>query len=203
MTYQQQPGYPVPSPPKKKRTGLAIGISLGVVTLILICCGIMAVNAALSKSTNNLTPETVGTPDTVETQASTQAGLNQAVRDGKFEFVVHAVTCGKTEEGDKFLSKTAQGRYCEVSLTVKNIGTVPQTFTGDEQKAKDSTGNTYTDDTEAELYANSANQTFLNDINPGNQVKGIVVFDIPVNTKIASLELHDSAFSNGVAVTVN
>jgi hypothetical protein len=129
------------------------------------------------------------------------AGLNQAARDGKFEFVVKSVSCGKASEGD-VLSKTAQGQFCEVSVTVRNIGTRPQTFDGGNQKAKGVNGATYGDDTEAELYANNDNQTFLTDINPGNTVSGVLVFDIPKTGRIASLELHDSPFSGGVTVTV-
>ena len=45
-------------------------------------------------------------------------------------------------------------------------------------------------------------RAFLEDINPGNSVKGIVVFDIPKDGQIVKLELHDSAFSGGVVVNV-
>jgi hypothetical protein len=38
-------------------------------------------------------------------------------------------------------------------------------------------------------------QTVLYEINPGNAVDGTVVFDVPKDTKIAQLELHDSPFS--------
>lgn len=44
--------------------------------------------------------------------------------------------------------------------------------------------------------------TLLNDINPGNQVTGVVVFDIPKNVKLTRLELHDSPFSGGVPVSL-
>jgi hypothetical protein len=44
------------------------------------------------------------------------------------------------------------------------------------------------------------NQTFLEDINPGNQVKGTLVFDVPQGTKLTSIVLHESMFTAGVKI---
>jgi hypothetical protein len=129
-------------------------------------------------------------------------GLNQPVRDGKFEFMVAKVECGIPSVGDQYLGKSAQGQYCEATVTVKNISSQPKTFDGGAQKAKGTNGQTYDDDTLAEIYANSQDQTFLDEINPGNQVTGILVFDIPKDAKITQMELHDSSFSGGVTVAV-
>ncbi len=41
---------------------------------------------------------------------------------------------------------------------------------------------------------------FLNEINPGNTVKGMLVFDMPKDAKPTSIELHDSPFSGGVTL---
>jgi hypothetical protein len=205
-----QPGYPQPGyppqafapPPKKSKAPLIIGIILGAV--VLICGGAIAVVALAA---NAEPTETFGTTDPgskvdpAESEAAA-VGLNKPVRDGKFEFTVKSVTCGKTVEGDEFLSKKAQGQFCEVKLTVKNIGDKPQYFDGSSQKAKGTTGVEYGNDGVAEIYANQDNETFLNEINPGNQTQGILIFDIPKGAKIASLELHDSAFSGGVTVKV-
>lgn len=128
--------------------------------------------------------------------------IGQAARDGKFEFVVQKVDCGKTEVGEQFLNKTAQGQFCLVSLSVKNVGDKQQLFDGSSQKAIGASGATYGHDGTAELYANKQNQTFLNQINPGNQVTGLLVFDIPKDATIKTLELHDSPFSGGVKVDV-
>lgn len=37
-------------------------------------------------------------------------------------------------------------------------------------------------------------------ISPGNAIKGTVYFDVPKDTTLTSLELHDSMFSSGVKV---
>lgn len=47
------------------------------------------------------------------------------------------------------------------------------------------------------------NEVFLNEINPGNTVKGVLVFDMPKGTTPASIELHDSMLSGGVTVSLS
>jgi hypothetical protein len=44
---------------------------------------------------------------------------------------------------------------------------------------------------------------FLEDINPGNEVKGKLIFDVPKPTKLTAIELHDSMFSGGVKVALS
>jgi hypothetical protein len=61
---------------------------------------------------------------------------------------------------------------------------------------------TSADDVLAELYANAGNQTLLRQIDPGTEVHGILVFDIPKDARILGLHLHDSPLSEGVTVTV-
>jgi hypothetical protein len=199
--YQQPVGYP-PAPRKKSRTPLVLGI---VGAVVVLCCGAGVLTVALGgKLGKSGTSGTSGGGHAAATNAAApkNAGLDQPVRDGRFEFTVTKVACGKTKEGDEFLNKAAQGQFCEVSMTVRNIGNQPQTFSGSWQKVKGATGASYSDDTEAEIYANTNNQTIFNKINPGNSVQGLVVFDVPKDARLTSLELHDSPFSGGVTVTV-
>jgi hypothetical protein len=133
-------------------------------------------------------------------KAAAVAGLNTPVVDGKFTFTVTKVECGKTTIGtSSFLTKEAQGQFCLVSMTVKNTGDKAQYLSASGQKAYNDKGQQYSADSGAAIYLDKSN-TFLEQINPGNTVKGIVVFDIPTDAKLAKLELHDSVFSGGVAV---
>jgi hypothetical protein len=130
-------------------------------------------------------------------------GVGDPVRDGKFEFTVTKVDCSRSKVGNEYLNKKAQGKFCQISLTVKNIGDEAQTFDGSSQKAMDAKGTEFSNDGAAEMYANQDNSTFLNEINPGNQTKGKVIFDVPRSTTLTSLELHDSPFSGGVTVALS
>lgn len=130
------------------------------------------------------------------------AGLNSPVRDGKFEFTVSAMVCGQPHVGTGALTKAAQGQFCIVSLSVKNIGDIAQTLDAGSQQAFDAQNRTFSADTAAGIYLGDQGNTFLNEINPGNAVTGKVVFDVPKDAKITRLELHDSPFSGGIPVTV-
>ncbi|MFG3301562.1 DUF4352 domain-containing protein [Micromonospora chersina] len=130
------------------------------------------------------------------------AKIGQPARDGKFEFTVKSSKCGVAKIGTDMLGAKAQGQFCLVTVNVKNIGKESQMFDGSSQKAYAANGTEYSADGGAAIYANKNAETFLNDINPGNQVTGVVVFDIPKNVKLAKLELHDSPFSGGVTVSL-
>ncbi|MEU6024834.1 DUF4352 domain-containing protein [Micromonospora sp. NPDC048871] len=136
-------------------------------------------------------------------QAEKVAKIGDPARDGKFEFTVKSAKCGVRKVGSDLLGATAQGQFCLVTLKVKNIGKESQMFDGSSQKAYSADGTEYSADGAAGLYANENAETFLNDINPGNQVTGVVVFDIPKKVKLTKLELHDSPFSGGVTVALD
>jgi hypothetical protein len=125
------------------------------------------------------------------------------VRDGKFEFTITKVERGKTTAGsNEFLQETAQGEYTYVYVTVKNIGDRAQMMSESDQKAFSSTGQQFSTDTSASLALDGDNNFFLTDINPGNQAKGILVFDAPKGTKLTQIELHDSFLSGGVKASL-
>ncbi|MGC5031102.1 DUF4352 domain-containing protein [Micromonospora sp. DT229] len=144
-----------------------------------------------------------GKADKPAAKAAKVAKIGDPARDGKFEFTVKSTKCGVRKVGNDLLGATAQGQFCLVTLKVKNIGKESQMFDGSSQKAYSADGTEYSADGAAGLYANENAETFLNDINPGNQVTGVVVFDIPKKVKLTKLELHDSPFSGGVTVALD
>jgi hypothetical protein len=140
---------------------------------------------------------------TATTQASPDLpGVGAPVRDGKFEFVVTRVDCTSSKVGLEHLQRTAKGKYCVIGLTVRNIADRPQYFLGKAQKAVGGDGTGYRDDEIAAVYANHDTQTFLRKIDPGEQVAGNVVFDVPKATTLTTIELHDSLLSGGVRVAL-
>jgi hypothetical protein len=121
------------------------------------------------------------------------------VRDGQFEFTVTKVQKGVKTVGDEYFNEKAQGQFVLVSVTVSNIGDSPQTLSDSSQKVRDAKGREFSTDTGAAIYLKD-NKVFFEEINPGNSVKGTLVFDMPKGTAPASIELHDSPFSGGVTV---
>ncbi|MER7418336.1 DUF4352 domain-containing protein [Micromonospora peucetia] len=170
--------------------------------LALIATAVVALGCGSGATDNSSSSDSDGAAKGEEKAAKT-AKIGQPARDGKFEFTVKSSKCGVTKVGDSVLGEQAQGQFCLVTLNVKNIGKEAQMFDGSSQKAYAADGTEYSADTGAAIYANKNAETFLNDINPGNQVTGVVVFDIPMKVKLAKLELHDSPFSGGVTVALS
>jgi hypothetical protein len=182
---------------KKKRF-----ILLAVIALIVI----IAVATSGGDDSGSSAPSSSGGGSSSDGGSSSgdtakAVGLNQAVQDGKFEFTVTKQDCSKKSIGEAPVNKTAQGTFCIVSVTVKNIGNEAQLLDASSQKALDAKGREYSADSGAAVYLGDTN-TFLNQLNPGSTVKGQIVYDVPVGTKLTKLELHDSPFSGGVTVNL-
>jgi hypothetical protein len=129
-------------------------------------------------------------------------GLGDPVRDGKFEFVVSRVDCSRSTLVLEHLKRTAAGKYCVVSLSVRNIADRPQFFLGRVQKVSDAAGAEFGNDELAGLLANRDTMTLLRKIGPGSRVTGKIVFDVPKGTTLTTMELHDSYLSGGVQVAL-
>ena len=133
-------------------------------------------------------------------KAAAAPQLGKTVRDGKFAFTVTAVKCGIAQVGTNvYLTKKAQGQFCQVSLKVENVGNEAQMMFASNQYLFDTNGRKFSADPEANIYDDTAKLMFEN-INPGNSIQGHVYFDVPKGTKVSKLELHDSMFSGGITV---
>lgn len=86
-------------------------------------------------------------------------------------------------------------------MTVESIGDEPQFFLDDEQVGFNSKGQEISPDSSAGLLVND-DSVWLAEINPGNSVTAKIVYDLPKDEKLTSIEVHDSAFSDGVAISL-
>ncbi len=87
-----------------------------------------------------------------------------------------------------------------VHIGVRNVGDEPATFSDEHQRAYGENDEEFAADSGAGVLANDQQQIFLNKINPGNQVTGIVVYDIPPDASIVKIELRASEGSTGALV---
>lgn len=212
---------PPPPPPRRSRkTAWLIAGGVAAVA-VLICCG-----AGIAASLNGKSGTgSSATPAPASQQASAQAApatgkpsppaaktpapapkpeLGKPVRDGKFEFTVTAVKCGVKRVGSQDIGESAQGQFCLVTLRIHNIGDHAATFTAEAQKAYNAAGQEFEPASTATLYVNPGNgSTLWADINPGNSVTGVVVWDIAAGAVLTRLELHDSLFSSGAQVRLS
>jgi hypothetical protein len=183
---------------------IAIGAVVGLFVLLGACGALLSggspgtgTSPAASTSASPSSPAKAAQP--AKKQAPVN-GIGREYRDGKFSFTVTKIKKGVRRVGDQYFGQTAQGQFVLVSVTVRNVGDEARTFDSSSQKLTDSQGRDFDADGEATIIMGKESNAFLKDINPGNGVKGILIFDVPKGVKLKSLELHDSMFSGGVTV---
>lgn len=169
-----------------------------VLTVVL---GLVVIGVISSAANGNKSPNSTSTSTASKTAATAKIG--QPANDGKFEFTVSSVECGKASVGtNQYLTKAAQGQYCLLNVSVKNVGDQAQSLLSSNQYLLNASGQKYSADDVATMYNTPNGTSWYNDINPGNSVNGAIVFDIPKDQVPTTAELHDSAFSGGVKVTL-
>ncbi|MEV4279647.1 DUF4352 domain-containing protein [Actinoplanes xinjiangensis] len=175
------------------KVSLAVLISAAAM-VVLFAAGIVAERYSRGLPASGTTA--VAGPPVAVVPAGPATG--EAVRDGKFEFAVTRVDCSRTTVVLDRLKTTADGKFCVVSLTVRNVGDGAKYFVGQAQKAYDAAGAEYGSDELAGLYANRGVEAFVRRIGPGETATGKLVFDVPKKADLITLELHDSPLSGGV-----
>lgn len=174
-----------------------------VLIAVVAAVGVVAVLASGSSSGDSSSSTSEESSAASEPSAEGgAAGIGDPVRDGKFEFVVKSVECGAKKVGSEFLEEKAQGQFCLVDMSVTNIGDEAQLFDAGSQKGTTDTGATVDADGTASLVIPENENSFLEEINPGNSIDVVVVYDIAKDQKLTALELHDSFMSDGVAVAL-
>ena len=123
-----------PRPERKARSGKPqVPIIVALVSAGLLVALFLAGAAAESYRNRDV----AATPSaTRTTPAKPKApGVGDPVRDGKFQFVVSRVDCTQTTVGLEHLKRTASGKFCVVTLSVKNVADKPQFFFSSAQRA--------------------------------------------------------------------
>ncbi|WP_210686524.1 DUF4352 domain-containing protein [Mycolicibacterium sp. GESEQ-9] len=186
---QDFPQYAPPRTKKRRWPAIVIGV-----------IAFLAVVSAFSDKDDTKPSAALATQAPTKADAPT-ARLNTPVRDGEFEFVVKTVQPGLTEVGDNpYLREKAQGQFVIVTLSVQNIGDRAQAFSPSNQKLIDTQGRSFESDSSAQIALGNSDIPVWDDINPGNAVDVSLVYDMPIGSAPARIELHDSMFSGGVTV---
>ncbi|WP_166825924.1 DUF4352 domain-containing protein [Brevibacterium limosum] len=129
-------------------------------------------------------------------------GIGDTVAADDWEITVAKVEDGVSQVGDEFLNAQAQGQFVQIDLSVKNTGSDPNFFFEDDIKLGDDSGNTYSADSEAGIYAAENNILFLEEINPGNTAEGVLVFDVPEDVDPNKLTFAGGLFSDPVEISL-
>lgn len=188
-------GYAPQQPPKRRKKWPWI---VGGITLVMLA-GCIGGFVLLGAGANEVAKSLDEVDQNAKGQNAVAGVVGKPAKDGKFEFTVSGMKCGATEVGPEFATTKAQGEFCQVSVQVKNIGQTAELFDSSSQKAYAGTTE-FSVDGAAELAVNEDAQTFFENINPGNKVKGVLIFDVPKDTKLDSIVLHESFYTAGIRV---
>lgn len=183
-----QPGPPPPLPTPRWRLPLIVSIIAGALAL---CCVGSAVTAI-----------TIGGRSYRQHNRQSSAAMGQPVRDGNFQFTANHIRCGIQQIGTPDAYQTPTGQFCVIDLTIKNVGAAPASFADTIQKAFAPNGDRFSANSAAGFYANPNPMIFMSDVNPGNQIQARIVYDIPVGSRIARLELHENPFTRGAVIKI-
>lgn len=126
-------------------------------------------------------------------------GIGTPVKSGDLQFTVTKVVRDQKQVGDDFMAQKAQGSYTLVHVTVRNVGNDSETLLDSDQKIKDADSKTYSPDSGAEL-AMDNNDVWLAQINPGNAVDGVLVYDMPVGVKATAIDFSGGLFKDSATV---
>jgi Domain of unknown function (DUF4352) len=210
-----QPGYTQQhaAPKRKRRWPVVAGVIAAVIVVFAILGSlggdpgpsqptVAASDPAAAEESSSTPAEKASKPAPKPKPTVRPAGVGDKVTDGGYEFTVTDVKDGPKRIGSEDFGHSPQGRFIYVYVTVTNNGDEPGMFHDSQVTGVDDKGRKLNADGEATIYLGEESGAFLNEINPGNTVKGLVVFDVPKASDLVSVELHESSISRGVVVAV-
>jgi hypothetical protein len=132
----------------------------------------------------------------------TQPVMGQEAHEGGLGFVVTGFDCQPAQTDANGASRLPQGRFCFLALTVKNVGDGPESFSGRFQNLLDAQGRRYgPDDKATQAYPDNQVRDFLfEQINPGNEISGVLVYDLPRSIEAGQALLRRTPRSTGITI---
>lgn len=189
-TWPAPPGSP-PVPPPRGRRYLPLALALAGVLALL---GLVAIGAVATRTAAHA----VTSADVRPTVA-----MHQRVQDGTFAFTADTMKCGVQEISGPDGDLLPTGQFCMVTLTVLNDGKAPAIFADSLQRADGPNGVWYAANSPAGLEADPDPTVLLSDLNPGNQIQVVVVYDIPVGARIDRIEVHQAPGTAGAIIRMS
>jgi hypothetical protein len=92
-----------------------------------------------------------------------------------------------TEVGGTLLGEKAQGQFVLVHVSVENVGAEAESFSDMNAKIYDAEGREFEANSAAGIYI-EGNDSLFGEINPGNTLQGVLVYDLPVDATPERLE---------------
>jgi len=188
-----------------------VGLVLAVACLVSVPLGLIGLVRALTHHQHTTTVDT-------------RPRVGAVVRDGALSFVVGQVRCHVAAVGPSDSPvRPEHGQFCQVELTIRDVGAGPVVFEAAAQRATGSGGAFYLPIPEADLAVNGASDAIAPHDLSGDPVAGdseaptpaadpplqpgesrhvALVYDVPHGVSLSTIELHTSSYTQGVTVTL-
>jgi hypothetical protein len=124
--------------------------------------------------------------------------LPQIATTGDFSMTFSKIDCTKKKIGSGWASSTADGVYCIVTATMKNISKKSAYIPASDITLVDSGDNEFEHESGLSMYLKGT--FFLDKVSPGNKKTGYLVYDVPKGTKPSQLVISGGWFSDDVIV---
>lgn len=133
------------------------------------------------------------TETTEKPKGDPTVGLKTEIKVGNVGWTALAIkTTDKLHVDNQFIEdKTTSGKFLWVDLKIKNLGKEPITADSSAMAVKDDQDREFKAYTEAFSYIPDNKQLFLKAINPGMDVQGTVIFEVPADAKGLKLSVGD------------
>ncbi|HEY0002342.1 MAG TPA: DUF4352 domain-containing protein [Actinoplanes sp.] len=96
-----------------------------------------------------------------------------------------------------------EGHFCTVRIKVRNIGGTTRTPGISFAQAFDAQSVAYLADAVAEVRADAAGASLLDELKPGAQVTAPLIYDLPATATITSLLLRESPSAPGIKIALS
>ncbi|GAA1738787.1 DUF4190 domain-containing protein [Nonomuraea bangladeshensis] len=186
--------------------GLALsGAILGLISMGLATWGLVVTVSAVGDAATQLdkalasataSPEGAD-PSPTKSQTRKPVPLGAVAKEPPFSLKVVSVSREQTVSSS-IDSHKAQGSYVVVQVLVKNTSNSPASFDGTDSGLLDSDSKQYNVDSDATISQNlETGQGLYDEINPGQKVTRVLVFDLPKKAKPVVIAMFGAEGSDG------
>jgi hypothetical protein len=171
----------------------------GIIFVILIVVGVIAGAGKSNNSSSNTNNAANTASGNNQAETKTVAKLNEPVTDSDLVFTATAVDTATTL-GNQYTKKDAQGMFQIITLKIENKGKETKTVDSSMISLTDSQGRKFDRSIEGQT-AKGLSQgkvdLFLQQVQPGLNVTGDIVFDVPKDATGLKLLVKGSYFGKG------
>jgi hypothetical protein len=149
--------------------------------VILLVAGTLLLPRLLSGNSEEEPQDVIRMDPRAAENPSRYARFGQEARDGDLAFVVRGMDCAATSVQAGEVTRNAQGRFCFLTVDVRNTGREPATLVEKMQTVLDKLNRRFEPDAAATAAhpGNAGRDLTSLVVNPGNQVHAVLIYDVP------------------------